>query len=280
LATTGCFVVIAAAPEDLDRLLDGAPIHLVHTDPPYGVAVEPRSNGAIAAGLSSFSTDSQTKHHKLRAKDRPIANDEVTGEAFDRLLDAWFANVARVLVPGGSFYVWGGYANLINYPPALKRAGLYFSQAIVWDKLHPVISRKDYMGSFELAYYGWREGAGHTFYGPNNATDLWHLKKLSHAEMLHLTAKPVELAVRALQYSSLTGQNVLDLFGGSGMTLMAAEQTKRHAYLMELDALYCDVIVRRWEEFTGRKGRRYDASGNDMSETTPAAMAGVVGGEE
>ncbi len=263
----------SSKPEDLDRLLDGAVIGLVNTDPPYNVKVEPRSNNAIAAGLSSFQG---TTHHqgldlarhpdkakptqkKLRAKDRPLANDFVSDEAFDEMLLAWFQNASRALKLGGSFYIWGGYANLGNYPDPLKAAGLYFSQGIVWDKQHPVLTRKDFMGAFEICFYGWKEGAGHKFHGPNNATDLWHLKKVNPQSMVHLTEKPVELAVRAIQYSSLTGDNVLDLFGGSGSTLIGCEQTGRKAFLMELDPLYCDVIVERWEKFTGRKAERVAA---------------------
>jgi DNA modification methylase len=259
----------SSLPQDVDRLLEGRPIHLVNTDPPYNVKVEPRSNNAIAAGLSSFSAAKATHHqsmdvalhpekskatHKqLRAKDRPLANDFVTDAEFDRLLDAWFGNMARVLVPGRGFYIWGGYANLGNYPPFLKKHGLYFSQGIVWDKEHPVLTRKDFMGAFEIAFYGWKEGAAHLYLGPNNATDLWHVKKVNPQNMVHLTEKPTELAVRSMQYSSRRGENVLDLFGGSGSTLIAAEQAERAAFLVELDTLYCDVIVQRWEKFTGRK---------------------------
>jgi DNA modification methylase len=264
----------SSKPADLDRLLDGQPIHLCNTDPPYNVKVEPRSNNAIAAGLSSFQG---TTHHqsmdvarhpekskptqkKLRAKDRPLANDFVSDEEFDRLLDAWFGNIARVLVPGRGFYIWGGYANCANYPPFLKKHGLYFSQAIIWDKQHPVLTRKDFMGAHEWCFYGWREGAAHEFFGPNNATDLWHVKKVNPQSMVHLTEKPVELAVRAMQYSSRTGENVLDLFGGSGSTMIAAQQTGRRAFLMELDPLYCDVIVQRYEQFTGTKAERIAAA--------------------
>lgn len=259
-------------PTDVDRLLDGAPVHLINTDPPYNVRVEPRSNNAIAAGNSSFPEAKKRTHHqcfdvarqgekkrtttKLRAKDRPLTNDFVTDEAFDKLLHAWFGNIARVLKPGRGFYIWGGYANLGNYPPVLKANELYFSQGIVWDKEHPVLTRKDFMGAFEICFYGWREGAAHVYLGPNNATDLWHVKKVNPNAMIHLTEKPVELAIRAMQYSSRAGENVLDLFGGSGSTLIAAEQTGRHAYLMELDPLYCDVIVQRWEKFTGQTAKR------------------------
>jgi DNA modification methylase len=541
--------------EDLDRLLHGQPVHLVNTDPPYNVRVEPRSNNAIAAGLSSFQAtdaarrDGSMTHHqgfdlardpdkakrtskKLRPKDRPLENDFVSDEQFAALLRAWFGNIARVLLPGRAAYIWGGYANCANYPAALREAGLYFSQAIIWDKQHPVLTRKDYMGAHEwcqpgetqvqtpdglvpisslrngdrvvgysrnhhlmvglraglavhptsrpyrgvlhgvragdrvtwctpghlwsvklvpeadsywctyvmrrgdwwrvgkskllstcgygvkhrlkteegeaawilsvypsnleatvaeqviLAEYGiptttwaetaksrrtlsdvtrlyerlnltalhhnalrllsdhgrspqfptiqrhntrakvgrrvatpiracnllpgvmmipvpvkgqlvqwtpidavercdfegavysmdvepyhhyvadglvthncfycWREGAAHVFLGPNNATDLWHVKKVNPQSMIHLTEKPVELAVRAIQYSSRPGENVLDLFGGSGSTLIAAEQTGRLGYLMELDPLYCDVVVQRWEKFTGRQAERHE----------------------
>ncbi len=103
---------------------------------------------------------------------------------------------------------------------------------------------------------GWREGGAHKFFGPANVPDLWQVKKVNPQSMIHLTEKPVELAVRAIQYSSRPGENVLDLFGGSGSTLIAAEQTERRAFLMEIDPAYCDVIVLRWEQFAGRKAER------------------------
>jgi DNA invertase Pin-like site-specific DNA recombinase len=117
------------------------------------------------------------------------------------------------------------------------------------------VPRGDFMGAHEWCFYGWKEGAAHQFFGPNNATDLWHVKKVNPQSMVHLTEKPVELAVRAIQYSSRVGENVLDLFGGSGSTLIGCEQTNRNAFLMELDPLYCDVIVQRWEQFTGQEAQ-------------------------
>ncbi len=268
----------SSSESDVDRLLDGQRVHLLNTDPPYNVKVEPRSNNAIAAGNSSFTATEKKggSHHqkfdlarhpekskptdrKMRAKDRPLINDFVTDDEFARLLMAWFGNAARVLEPGRGFYIWGGYANTANYPPALKASGLYFSQAIIWDKMHPVLTRKDFMGAHEWCFYGWREGAAHVFLGPNNATDLWHMKKVNPQSMVHLTEKPVELAERAIQYSSRPGERVLDLFGGSGSTLIACERTGRAARLMEIDPAYCDVIVERWEKFTGGKAQRLRA---------------------
>jgi DNA modification methylase len=138
------------------------------------------------------------------------------------------------------------------------------------------------MGAFEICFYGWKEGAGHHFYGPNNATDLWHVKKVNPQAMVHLTEKPVELGIRCIQYSSKPGANVLDLFGGSGSTLMAAEQTGRHAYLMEIDPLYADVIVQRWEKFTGQKAERIPAAEKTQPKKTPSQqdVVGVGGGKE
>ena len=269
----------SAKTEDFDRLLDGNIINLVNTDPPYGVKVEPRSNNAIAAGITSASRredlqcsrsqsdrgkkdrERQTHHQgfdlarhpekaepttkKLRAKDRPLANDFLSDEDFEKMLDAWFGNIARVLEPGRTAYIWGGYANLANYPAYLKKHGLYFSQCIVWNKLHPVLTRKDFMGAYEVCFYCWKEGAAHQFFGPYNVPDLWEVKKINPQSMIHLTEKPVALAVRAIQYSSRPGENVLEIFGGSGSTLIACEQTGRNCFAMEIDQLYADVIVQR-----------------------------------
>jgi DNA modification methylase len=286
----------SSKPSDVDELLAGERIHFVNTDPPYNVNVEPRGD------------------RQLRAKDRPIANDFVDPETYGILLQAWFGNLSRVLEPGRGFYIWGGYANLENYLPAMRNSELYFSQMIVWFKDHAVLSRKDFNGNFELCYYGWREGAAHEFFGGNanqdvwrldraqagdvalgrgvrvvaadgsqidvlppddkrplrhvhcaervsifgssETTDVWSVKKVSPQKMVHLTEKPVELAERAMRLSSRPGENVLDLFGGSGSTLIAAERMGRKAFLMEMDPLYCDVIVARWEKYTGRKADR------------------------
>jgi len=261
--------------EDVDRLLDGARIQLVNTDPPYNVQVAPRSNAAVAVaraggkyvgsqgldvGVEGAAKASETTQIKLRPRDRALANDFVSDEEFARLLRAWFGNVQRVLEPGRAYYIWGGYSNIWNYPNALKECELYFSQMVIWVKEHPVLTRKDFMGNHEWCFYGWREGAAH-YFNPEikNATDVWSVKKINPQSMVHLTEKPVELALRAMTYSSKPGENVLDLFGGSGSTLIAAEKTGRKAFLMELDALYCDVIVRRWEEFTGKKAERIAA---------------------
>lgn len=269
----------ASDTEQVGKLVGDAQIHLINTDPPYNVRVEPRSNNAIAAGLSSFGSfgnhqnfdfkrfpGKSKKTGAMRAKDRPLKNDFMPDDKFDQLLGVWFANMAARLIPGGSFYIWGGYSNWKNYPSKIESAGLYFSQGIAWVKEHPVLTRKDYMGNFESCFYGWKEGGPHRWFGPTNATDVWPIKKINPQAMVHLTEKPVELAARAITYSSDIGENVLDVFGGSGSTLIGAEQVGgRSAYLMEIDPLYCDIILMRWQNFTGKKatldgdGRDFDA---------------------
>ena len=247
---------------DVDKLLDGNIVHLFHGDPPYGVAVESRSNNSFASGTCSFSRDdkSPVKATKMRAKDRAIANDKMSAEEFDKLLDAWFGNIVRVLEPGRSAYFWGGYHNIGNYPAAFKRAGLHFSQVICWNKMHPVMNRKDFMSCYELCFYCWKEGAAHQFFGADNERDLWEVKKESNNVTVHLTQKPVELSVKAITLSSRPGENVLELFGGSGSTLIGCEQTSRNCFVMEIDESYCDVIVKRWEEFTGKTAVRVSAT--------------------
>jgi DNA modification methylase len=258
----------SASRDDVDRLVAGQTVDLVNTDPPYNVRVEPRSNNAIAAGLSSFGG---LQHHqsfdlhrgvskpkrttkKLRPKDRAPANDFMKDADYDILLRRWFSNLAAVLKPGGGFYIWGGYANCANYPAALAECGLYFSQAIIWVKNMPVLTRKDFLGAHERCFYGWREGAAHWFNPDyNNVRDVWEVAKVPPQAMVHLTEKPVELAARALTYSSRPGEVVLDLFGGSGSTLIAAEKLGRRARLMEIDPHYSDTTIRRWQEFTGNK---------------------------
>jgi DNA modification methylase len=262
----------SADAEQVARLLDGAPVQLANADPPYNVNVEPRSNNAIAAAGKARG------HHqnldlgkrpgaskptgKMRAKDRPLENDFLPPDEFERKLAAWFGNLAGALEPGRGFYIWGGYANCTNYPPALKTAGLYFSQAVIWVKEWPVLTRKDFMGNHEWCFYGWKEGAAH-YFNPEitNATDVWSVRKVTPQSMVHLTEKPVELAERAMTYSSRRSERVLDLFGGSGSTLIAAERMGRRAYLMEIDPAYCDVIVQRWQAFVGKKAEGW--RGND-----------------
>ena len=232
-------------PMNVEMLLGDERIHLVNTDPPYNVKVEPRSNNAIAAAIAAGRHQkndarpdrkaSGLTHHQsfdlardkvkskptgpIRPRDRELVNDFIPPEEFAKKLRDWFKNMANALEPGRSFYIWGGYANLLNYPAAFLDAGLYFSQGIIWDKQWPVLTRKDFMGAHEWAFYGWKEGAAH-FFNPEitNAQDIWRVRKVAPPAMIHLTEKPVELAELAMTYSSKRGEHVLDLFGGSALS--------------------------------------------------------------
>jgi hypothetical protein len=159
----------SANPTDVDRLLNGQRIQLCNTDPPYNVRVEPRSNNAVAFGKHNGTMTTHQEFDvavkpdkprrttaKLRPKDRPLVNDFLSDEDFDKLLNAWFGNIARVLEPGRTAYIWGGYGNFINYPQYLKKHGLFFSQCIIWNKLSPVLTRKDFMGVYEICFYCWK----------------------------------------------------------------------------------------------------------------------------
>lgn len=270
---------------DLDRLLDGARIHLVNTDPPYNVKVEPRSDIALASGMKGMPGGGQYEKIRtgtlnaglIRPKDRRLDNDFRTDADFEQFMTGVVANLGRALIPGRAFYVWcgafpsnaGGPANTESFPKLFRDHDMRYAQMIVWDKGHGILGRKDFMTQYEVCLYGWKSGAGHEWYGPNNITDLWSVKRVTQSKMVHLTEKPVELAARAIEYSSKPGENVLDLFGGSGSTLIACEQHGRRAFLMELDALYCDVIVTRWENFTKRKAERIPADGQ-AGEKAPA----------
>ena len=217
----------SANPTDIERLLDGNKVQLVHTDPPYNVCVQPQSKD------------------KDTAKARKLEGDFISKQEFTSLLYMWFTHISRALEPGEPFYIWGGYSNIANYLPIIKSTGLFFAQTIIWVKSMSVYTRKDFMGKHEWCFYGWKEGAPHKWTGPNNITDVWEIPNVPRKQMVHLTEKPVEIPFRAITYSSSPGDSVLDIFGGSGSTLIAADQLDRVCYLMEIDPAYCDVIVKR-----------------------------------
>ena len=253
-------------PAAVDRMHAGAPIHLVNTDPPYNVKVEPRSNNAIAAGLSSFAG---LKHHqrfdlerhkvkatakgKMRPKDRPLANDFVTDVAFAEMLMAWFGNMARVLLPGRSFYIWGGYANIANYPSALKGAGLYFSQSIIWDKQHPVLTRKDFMGAHE-----WCQPAGTQVLTPEGNVPIESLRSgdrvvsfSRHYNHLVGTRQGESIAARSRPYAG----DLLGIVVGDKTTWC----TSTHLWTVRLSeaaaGLWCTYLMRKGDWWRVGKSR-------------------------
>ena len=202
----------------------------------------------------------QATHRKLRAKDRPLVNDFISDEAFEALLCRPGSRTPPgSCVPAAPFYVWGGYANLANYPPALKAAGLYFSQAIIWDKEHPVLTRKDLMGAHEWSLLR-LEGRGRP---PLLRAAQRHRPLARQEGQPERDGPPHREAGRAgapgHRVQLAPGRGGPRPLRGLGLDARRREQTGRRAYLMEIDPLYCDVVVARFEAFSGKKAERVPA---------------------
>ncbi len=219
---------------DYDRLMQGDTADMVFTDPPYNV------NYANSA------------KDKMRGKDRAILNDNLGDGFYDFLLAALTPTVAHC---SGGIYVAMSSSELDVLQAAFRAAGGKWSTFIIWAKNTFTLGRADYQRQYEPILYGWPEGATRHWCGDRDQGDVWAIKKPQKND-LHPTMKPVELVERAIRNSSRPGNVVLDPFGGSGTTLIAAEKSGRIARLIELDPKYVDVIVRRWEEFTGKQAIR------------------------
>ncbi len=229
----------------IERVLDGGLADLTWTDPPYGV-----NYGA-------------TMKDKLRGKSRTIANDNL-GEAFGPFL--YDACVNILAVTKGAVYICMSSSELHTLEKAFRDAGGHWSTFIIWAKNTFTMGRSDYQRQYEPILYGWKEGGRHFWCGARDQGDVWFVKKPVKND-LHPTTKPVELIERALDNSSNTHDTVLDPFGGSGSTLIACERLGRKARLVELEPHYCDVIVRRFAEFTGRPAL-LDGDGRTFEEVT------------
>jgi DNA modification methylase len=224
----------ATSPASYEALLVGERVRMCWTDPPYGVNY------------------ANTAKDRLRGTDRPILNDNL-GEDFGPFLEAALRPMLKVC--DGAIYVAMSSSELDRLQSAFRAAGGHWSTFIIWAKNTFTLGRADYQRQYEPILYGWPEGAARHWCGDRDQGDVWQIKK-PHKNDLHPTMKPVELVERAIRNSSRPGDAVLDCFGGSGTTLIAAEKSGRAARLMELDPKYCDVIVSRWESFTGKEAMR------------------------
>lgn len=251
-------------PEQVSRLMDGATADLVLTDPPYNVSYEGKTKDKLT-----------------------IKNDAKEDSDFYDFLCRAFKSMDAHLKPGGVFYIWHADSEGLNFRKACKNTGWTVRQCLIWNKNVMVMGRQDYQWKHEPCLYGWKDGAAHYFIDDRTQTTVYEdkgidLKKLKKSEMLellkdifadkvsttvinedrpsrsaeHPTMKPVKLMGRLVRNSSKPGDIVLDTFGGSGSTLMACEQLERTTYTMELDPKYCDVIVKRWENFTGATAKK------------------------
>jgi DNA modification methylase len=239
-----------------DLLMAGEKATMVFTDPPYNVDY---ANSA---------------KDKMRGTNRPILNDNL-GDGFqDFLLNAFKPTLAHC---SGAIYVAMSSSELDTLQAAFRAAGGKWSTFIIWAKNTFTLGRSDYQRQYEPILYGWPEGATRHWCGDRDQGDVWPFNK-PRVNDLHPTMKPVELVERAIRNSSRPGDIVLDPFGGSGTTLIAAEKSGRQARLIELDPKYVDVIVRRWQEYTGAQAVR-EADGVRFDDLVGAAEAADVSDE-
>lgn len=215
--------------ETMKALMGDELADMVFTDPPYNVDY------------------GQTMKDNVRGKPRKIKNDNL-GSDFQQFLNDACTQMVRVCK--GALYICMSSSELHTLFRAFTEAGGKWSTFIIWGKNHFTMGRADYQRQYEPILYGWPDGNKHFWCGARDQSDLWHYDKPKTND-LHPTMKPVELVCRAVENSSKSRDVVLDSFGGSGTTLIACEKLKRQARLIELDPVFCDVIVKRWEEFTG-----------------------------
>ena len=219
----------------VEKVMAGGLADMVFCDPPYGV-----NYGA-------------SMKDRLRGKThRKIANDNL-GEDFGPFLYDACANM--LAVTKGAIYICMSSSELHTLHRAFTEAGGHWSTFVIWAKNTFTMGRSDYQRQYEPILYGWKEGTDHFWCGARDQGDVWFVKKPVKND-LHPTQKPVELVERAIRNSSKTRDTVLDPFGGSGSTLIACERTGRQARLIELEPRYCDVIVERWQQHTGKKAQR------------------------
>ena len=258
--------------EFVEALMDGRQADCIVTDPPYNVDYE-------------------------SADGKKIENDHMEDGAFFEFLVAAFAAGDGVLKPGGAFYIWHADSEGYNFRGACREVGWKVRQTLIWNKNALVLGRQDYQWKHEPCLYGWKEGAGHYFIDRRDLTtvqedlqslDIDSMTKAELKDVLqvmmgrdmpttvidedkplrareHPTMKPLKLIGRQIRNSTRTGETVLDLFGGSGSTMMAAEQLGRRCCMVEYDPKYVDVIIKRWEDLTGRKA---EYLGNMLGEAT------------
>lgn len=241
----------------LQALCKGQLVDMWLTDPPYNVAYEGKTKDALK-----------------------IKNDAMGDDQFRQFLRDAYTAADAVMKPGAVFYVWHADLEGYNFRGAARDTGWTVRQCLIWRKQSLVMGRQDYHWQHEPCLYGWKDGAGHLWASDRKQTTILEFDRPSrNAE--HPTMKPVALFEYQMLNNTKGGDVVLDSFGGSGTTLIAAEQNGRVARLMELDPRYCDVIVRRWQDFTGKEAR-LEMTGqlfNDVAQTQRDCEGAPGGGD-
>ena len=213
----------------VEKLMDGQKADMWLTDPPYNVAYEGKTKDALK-----------------------IQNDSMGNDDFRQFLRDCYVAADAVMKPGAVFYIWHADSEGYNFRGAAKDAGWTVRQCLIWKKSVLVMGRQDYHWKHEPCLYGWKDGAGHLWAADRKQTTVLEFDKPSRNGE-HPTMKPVELFAYQMLNNTKGQDIVLDSFGGSGTTCIAAEKHGRRAFMMELDPKYCDVIIKRWQEFTGKQ---------------------------
>jgi DNA modification methylase len=229
--------------EDIEGLMNGRKADMVFTDPPYNV---------------DYYGGNRPQPEKARPKPsrqwQKIYSDNLNEDEYVKWLGTVLTNVGKFLIAGAPVYIWNGHRQFGPMYLLLQSIGLKVSCVITWAKESFAIGYGDYNQQTEFCLYGWLEKKGaHRWYGPTNESTLWQVHREPTKEYKHPTQKPLELAERAMRNSSRRGQIVLDAFLGSGTSLIAAEKLSRKCFGIEIACDYCDVIVKRWEQYTGKK---------------------------
>lgn len=214
---------------EMARLMGGRMADILITDPPYNVAYTGKTKDALT-----------------------IENDAMCDASFRQFLSSAFVSADAVMKPGAVFYIWHADSEGFNFRSAVQAVGWQIRQCLVWVKQTMVMGRQDYHWKHEPCLYGWKDGAAHLWASDRKQTTVLEFDRpFRNAD--HPTMKPIDLIEYQLRNNSEAGHIVLDSFGGSGTTLIAAEKSGRFSRLMEVDPAYVDVIVRRWQQFTGKR---------------------------
>lgn len=215
--------------ESVERLMGGYKADLLITDPPYNIDYTGKTKEALK-----------------------IENDKMENDDFRKFLMDAFKAADSVMKKGAVFYIWHANSEVYSFGAACFEVGWKIRQCLIWNKNSMVIGRQDYQWKHEPCLYGWKEGASHYWAGDRKQTTVLEFNKPTR-NGTHPTMKPVELFDYQIKNSTRKGENVLDLFTGSGTTIVACEQNGRNAFCMEYDPRYVDVIIERWEKLTGKK---------------------------
>jgi site-specific DNA-methyltransferase (adenine-specific) len=235
--------------EDVDKLMKGEKADMVFTDPPYGISL-------------GFETPEQAKARNRRTDGLRVQNDDLQDDDLLQFLISSISNADSVLEKGGAFYICSPIGKEVRkFIEAIEFSNWHYQSGLVWNKSSLSLSRHDYHPKHEIIHYGWKGGKAHTWEADRKQTTVFDFDKPSKSG-LHPTIKPVELVEYYISNVSKHGFKVLDLFLGSGTSIIASEKLGRSCYGMELDEKYCDVIIKRWQEYTKKEAIRESDGAN------------------